>query len=745
MTSSLLDRPPTGSSTPEVSTPSRVSRLLALAGVGVPTVIIAVLLLGLVRGVVTLDDTFPFVNIDFRWPQLLAATTPTGGDMGAHVLLPQVLREELLVSGRLMGWSNDWYAGFPVLYFYFPLPALVTLLLDIVLPYGVAFKLVTALGLVGFPAAVYFFVRALGFDRPVAAVATVAGSMYVFMESFSIFGGNVKSTFAGEFSFSWSFTLSLVYLGMVIRDTRRERGFNPWAGVVLAAVALTHIVTTIAVVAASLPLLVRRRGWHTVVGSWLLGFALSAFWALPLAVRLLQGMTTSMNWFPVKGLIGEGTSPQIITTTLPGELVPAFALAIIGAVWLLLRREDVAVLLTMTVLPAFAYWWLGNREIRELYNARFLPYWFVGIFLLAGITIGLAVVAAARAGADRQRRLGWYGGGAIALLAVILVAGIHDLPGWVSWNYEGYERKEAWPELEAYLGAVDELPPGRVMWEAASEDYGRFGTPLALMMTPYWSEGHPSMEGLFFESSLTTPFHFLNAAEVSAKPSNPKAGLPYGSLDLDRALPHLQRYAVAYYAAFSEDAAEMARQTDGYTEIGPAGPWTMFDVAPSPLVEVAKFEPVVYDGELSAEEWAVEWYDYTDASELDTWVAADGPDEWARVGDVAERLTAPRPYDVDGAAVTGIEMSDHDHRVSFTTTAVGVPHLVKVSYFPNWTVEGAEGPYRVAPSLMLVVPTDEQVVLQFERRGAENLGMALSAVGFVWLAAWWRSRRRWAA
>ena len=45
-----------------------------------------------------------------RW---FSSTTPTGGDMGAHVWSPAYLRDVLLPNFRLTGWSPDWYAGFP--------------------------------------------------------------------------------------------------------------------------------------------------------------------------------------------------------------------------------------------------------------------------------------------------------------------------------------------------------------------------------------------------------------------------------------------------------------------------------------------------------------------------------------------------------------------------------------------------------------------------------------------------------
>jgi hypothetical protein len=84
-----------------------------------------------------------------------------------------------------------------------------------------------------------------------------------------------------------------------------------------------------------------------------------------------------------------------------------------------------------------------------------------------------------------------------------------------------------------------------------------------------------------------------------------------------------------------------------------------------------------------------------------------------------------------------------NHRISFTTTAVGVPHLVKVSHFPNWTAIGAEGPYRAAPSLMVVIPEQERVVLEYRHTWAETLGMIMTLLSLVSLAGWVvRERRR---
>ena len=697
------------------------------------------------------QDGFPFFNIDLQWPVLFSIHTPTGGDMGAHVYLPHYLKEELLPTGRFLGWSNDWYAGFPALYFYFPLPALATVALDILLPYGVAFKLVAVAGLVAFPSAVYYFVRSMKFSRSVSAIATVTGSMYIFMESFSIFGGNIKSTLAGEFSFSWSLTLSIFYLGLVVRNVRAGRRFSLATGIVLALTALSHVITTVIVVVASLPLLLRRRGPGVLMGGWVLGFMLAAFWALPFGVRYLQGLTTDMGWSPVTGLVGGGIAPGIVATPLPNEFVPIFALGIVGLVWTIVRREDVSVLIGMTILPAIAYWFLQlpNVDFTAVYNGRLLPYWYFGGYVFSGLAMGLAVTKMARWLPMRRQNLLVSGALALLILAFLTLAGVHVAPGWAAWNFSGYESKreldtagnvirDSYGEYVSLMRTVDQMPPGRVMWEH-HPDLNRYGTPMALMLIPYWTDSHATMEGVFFESSLTTPFHFLNQSEVSQRPSNAVRGLNYESLAFERAVPHLQTYNVDYYVSFT-DVATSAAEEYGLEIVAKSEPWTIFSIPYSSLVDVASSEPVVYEGDDSFRDIALNYY--ADIENLSYWVVSDGPEHWRRVEGLDERLSSVRALDTVDAVISDIELEHH--RISFSTTAVGMPHIIKVSYFPNWSAVGADGPYRAAPSLMVVVPTERDVVIEFARTPVENVGTLLTflGVGGIGGVIWWKRRRR---
>jgi hypothetical protein len=269
------------------------------------------------------------------------------------------------------------------------------------------------------------------------------------------------------------------------------------------------------------------------------------------------------------------------------------------------------------------------------------------------------------------------------------------------------------------------------------------------------------MEGLYFESSLTTPFHFINHSEMSYRPSNPIPGLQYHTFDMERGLEHMDLYGVDYYVSFTPEAAEKANGIDGFTELAVTEPFHIFALPETQLVEALTIQPSVYevpdrgifaallgsetvtgpDGEPlpSFHDLALQWYE--DIENLDRVVVAHGPEEWPHVQSLDERPDTP--LEVPADAVTDVEIEDH--RISFTTEAVGIPHVVKVSYFPNWTAQGADGPWRATPSLMVVVPTEREVVLEFTDTWAETGGKILTLIGVAALVVigvgYYRRRR----
>jgi hypothetical protein len=228
----------------------------------------------------------------------------------------------------------------------------------------------------------------------------------------------------------------------------------------------------------------------------------------------------------------------------------------------------------------------------------------------------------------------------------------------------------------------------------------------------------------------------LTASEVARSPSNAVRGLKYRGLDFPRGIEHMSLLGVDQYIAFTEESADAATAA-GLDVIATPSPWTIFDLPDTSLVEPLAYRPVVYAGEEDFLDVSLAWFD--DVEGMDHIITDEGLASWPQVTAIEDRFLSSSEYGVTGAEVTEIVMDDH--QIAFTTTAIGVPHLIKVSYFPNWEVEGADGPFRATPSLMVVVPTEEQVTLTFGVTSVEKVGRLLTVVGLLVIGAWFVWRR----
>ena len=687
---------------------------------------------------------------------LLAHTTPAGGDTGSHVWGPAFLRHHLLPKGRITGWAPDWYDGFPAYQFYFPLPAVMIALLSFLLPYGVAFKLVTVLGILTLPIAAWTFGRLSGMRYPGPALLAIATVPFLFDRGFTIYGGNIPSTLAGEFAFSISLSFALVFLGVVARglDTGKHRAL---AGVLLALTGLSHLLPTVfAVVGACLLYLLRpgRRRLGYVAGALGVGALLAAFWSVPFALRLPYA--NNMGWEKLT---------EYSKNLFPHNLRWLVVLALGGAVISVVNRRRTGLFLVGMATLAGTLFIMAPQS--RLWNARVLPFWYLCLYLLAGVAVtelGPAIGRWVATDPEMPSPLGRLLTPVVAAFAAWMLVGLplgvlpswlpkpkttdsSFIPSWAKWNYSGYERKAAYPEYKSIIDTMAGVGKtegcGRAHWEYES-GLDRFGTPMALMLLPYWTDGCiGSMEGLYFESSATVPYHFLSATELSKAPSNPMRDLPYPSgLNVADGVRHLQLLGARYYLAFSPEATAQADVNADLRQVATTGKWKVYEVRGSELVAPLQFQPAVVTGPVKGEvPWmnlGVDWFE--DFGAQDVFLAASGPKEWQRVAahtqkpatatktvGAAVTVDSPQHRPVEAAQVSNIHSDDND--ISFDVDRVGSPVVVKASYFPNWKASGAKGPYRVTPNLMVVVPTSKHVNLHYGYTPVDGLGYALTFGG----------------
>jgi hypothetical protein len=753
---------------------------------------------------------------------LFSSTTTTGGDNGGHYALPAFLNSGLLTHGQLTGWDPSWYDGFPLYTYYFVLPDLLIALGSHVIGYAMAFKWGTVLGSVLLPVAAWAMGRLFGLRRAFPGALAALSLCYLFDYTFTIYGGNLFSTLAGEYSYSFSIALALVFLGLMARGLRtgRHRG---WAAIVLAACILAHIVPALfAIVGAALLILMEmvpasikpRDVWHAhpsdpVVASVLdrpralwwgvstvgLGVLLVGFWWVPFGLD--RAYANSMGYTNVH---------TFVTILFPKADLWALILAGLSVIAAVALRSRFGILIAL----------LGGLSVvavifdpqSSLYNTRFLPMWFLCVYLMVGWGVAAAVTGAidlaewwgARARSRPEpfepipEALGgtplepgpaalapprprpassWpiaaVAGPLVALVVALAVVvppfvlstsalqsigvtpGANLVANWSTWNYSGYEGRPAYDEYRAVVSTMERVGDtdgcGQSMWEY-EPSLNRFGTTMALMLLPYWSNGCiGSMEGLLFESSATTPYHFLNQAELSDQPSEPmvSTALHYSTLDVIGGIQHLQLLGVRYFMASSPNVEAAASADPALRQVASTGPWTstdqgvtttttwkIYQVLDSPEVAPLADDPAVQVGIGSSQSsWlgpAASWYD--DPARWGVELAQSGPASWPRVP-VGDRNPPKRP--TKPTKVT--KVVETDNSVSFHVSKVGTPVLVKVSYFPNWQVAGATGPYRVTPNLMVVVPTSHNVTLHYGATLADRAGELLSLVGVLVLLA----------
>lgn len=749
---------------------------------------------------------------------ILRNNIPTGGDMGAHVWAPAYLRDHLLTNFKLSGWSMDWYSGLPIYRFYMVVPALMIVLLDVVLPYGIAIKIIAVIGILTLPYATWLFGRFAKFAYPLPELFAIAATIFLFDESFTIYGGNIASTMAGEFSFSISLSLAMLGFALLAKglDTGKHRVS---AAIIISLSALSHgIVLLFVFGGAALMLVVWNRRESLQFGAKVIALAvlLSSFWVIPFVTS--HAYMTDMKYEPRPS----GATDSFWKMFFPLHIlldVSITALAIIGAISLVRSRHKAGTWITLMTLVLAAGVFIARNSlpvIGLLWNPRVLPFFYLLRYFL--FAVGMYELAAFALRMKSMSRIARMEAGTpvvldiakprdnftfnLALLSgftlfILMAIGFRfqELPfgstrvnsagqyeyvwgplrtkstndgfvdGWARWNFTGYEGKSAYGEYYSVVQTMKQLGEdstqgcGRALWENSGE-LNKYGTTMALMLLPFWTDGCiSSMEGLFFEAAGSTPYHFITAAAMSKQSSNPVRELRYDNNDAAIGVRYLQELGVKYFMGFTPEAIAQASQQEGLTEVARSGPWVVYRVANSDVVTPLATQPVVANISSSnpRERWlevGTSWFQHPE-----TWttpIADDGPSEWQRIDvvvddslregepnsnnrrvDVVKPATALTPVPLEPVVVSNVNIGQES--VRFSVDKVGVPVLVRVSYFPNWKVDGAKGPYRVAPNMMVVIPTSTNVNMHYGWTMLDYVAYLLSFAGIAWIVV---TRRR---
>ncbi len=682
-------------------------------------------------------------------------TLCVGGDTPAHHYLISHIAE----TGKVVSWAPGWWSGFPMFRYYFPLPYAVMAALSHVIPHNIAFKVGSVAGVLALPSCLYLSGRILKLPRPASAILACLSIPLAIDNTHSMWGVNAYSTLAGMIANSWSFALMAPAMASACRDALDVR-FRWRTVFLLSAMVLSHFFTSMmaaAVLAVIMGMMLlwesvegvplRKSGWFVLFRTGVCVFMLCAWWVLPLIafrewsvdfgdpwdIDFMKQLPPSLPWALCGAIVCAGIA--LVFSGREKRLNPYVP----SRIWMTVH--------SVLLILALAFFYGGGLLSDVFVNCRFWPFIIYALLVISALAFEFA-----------SRVAGLQISGTVVAFCFCLV---------FAWRTDGNPENPAWSNANhvpywaaANFRGVEAMPEGHVLYEIADAVRGtpgrmsqdlhagneRLGSSRVFEAMPHLA-GKPILEGGIVNSALGS----LAAYTVQGEVSDSTAGFPLivkpRSFDPESGLRHLEFMGVRHFVARSRRVHEAFEADEGWRfkkEFG-GGKWKLFEssIESASPVRVWNSPLPVFEME-NPQEDLLEWMYVRGAVEKPAILVSDN--NAAPAGAVVRshdaylawlataKTNAPpeagwldlvsRPC--DDAVVS------EDGTVRFSTDAVGQPHIVTASYYPDWRARGAGRVYFATPGYLAVFPTENKVELYHAKSFSQRAGEMLGIAGLIW-------------
>ncbi len=691
-------------------------------------------LMGLIDAVVVAGLTL-YLGMMLNVHLVFLDTLCVGGDTPAHHYLMSRIGE----SGSVVSWAPGWWSGFPMFRYYFPLPYVAMSLLSHVMPHNVAFKVCSIAGVMALPLSLYLSGRIMRLPRPAPAVLSCLAIPLVFDNTHNMWGVNAYSTFAGMIANSWSFSLMLPAMASACRDAL-DRRFRVVTVLLLSAMVFSHFFTSImAALVLGVILIIfaisdlqkhtrrplMQHAWFVLCREGFCVFLLTAWWVLPLVVDQAWSVDFGGKWDIRFFRQLHPLVQWILPFSLIFGLVAALRTRRVGSS----GKTDslrLSFLAHAVLLGASLVLFYGGGFFSEIFvNCRFWPFILYSILVLAALLFAYASQV--------------YGlqalGTALAVSACLAFAwregGKPEDPSWSKANHAPFWAEYNFKGLEA-------LREGTVVEDIAERLRGTdgrlaqdlhpgnewLGSSRIFEVMPYLA-GKSIVEGGIVNSALGSLAAYTLQGEISDNPAGWPLLVEPRKFNPESGLRHLEFMAVRHFVARSHKVQDAFLVDDGWrlvAEFG-GGKWKLFEsliLSASPIRVWNK--PLKTYRSMDPQRDLLQWM-YVPAAVVEPMILV--PDEreapsWevesheAYLSALACLAAMPPPapgwLDASSKPIDDFEQRI-DGSLRFRTEHVGEPHVVAVSYFPDWRVRGAAGVYFLTPGYLVVYPTQNEVFL----------------------------------
>lgn len=376
------------------------------------------------------------------YTDVLSDALPAGIDWGSHFSKLDCVHEGVQSGEGIPRWCTSYYAGMPVLAVHPPLAYALATQLSLLLGVGTpaALKLLVEASLLLAVLAFYLLARAVGAGPWAAGGGALAFSLHPLYFHQVLYYGQ----FAGIVALPFALLVPAFAL-------RYPRAFPHLPALALAAVVLTHPITTLFALLLAAPLLLSFE-WRRVVALGLLALALASPWLLPALLDLPHHRISAGGFLGEdSGALPSDWPPFVLEQVRQfgaahGPYLSAGAL-LAGLAGLALARADRGLRYALGALLAVFLFFTVVMHLAQfhVWPFRVAPYGAVPLLLL--LALGSSALA-------RRHRAG----AAVALLLI----------GSAAWAYAGAQ--PSWsnqlvsltPADEEVIAGLAALGPGRL-------------------------------------------------------------------------------------------------------------------------------------------------------------------------------------------------------------------------------------------------------------------------------------------
>lgn len=661
---------------------------------------------------------------------LFVNTVTTGGDTPAHNYLAAHLAKQFFGHGRIISWANGWWCGFPMFQYYFPLPYLCMALLDLILPFNIAFKLVSVSGILLLPPCTYLAARRLRSPDPIPIVAAILTIPMLFDTYHTMWGVNINSTLAGMIANSLSFPLMLLVISAAFGDADSGR-FRLRTPLLIALLLGSHFFTSLmgCLIVAAIPFMRPRAGirraFLVLLIEGLLGIILMAWWLVPLFLKSPFTVEFGSNW------------TVHILKQIPPSLWIALPFALVALVATRKQRIPLVPLSVAMLLGSLLLFFFGYDVSAVFVNVRLWPF-IVFSSLMLGAT-GISVLA---------RFVPFRAFIPFAVLLATLLFGVEHpnaIRIWSKWNYEGLERKPFWDVIEQLVLPLDGTP-GRLAYDL-HETNNTLGSSRVFETVPFLID-KPILEG----GILSSAHGSLYAYYIQGETSKCSAGFPNrvrpASFNLPAATRHLRLFNVKHFIARSPRTQAAMDESPHWTFLRACRGWRLYELnthngshvrvpqAPLQAVATADWQGTglqwIYTPQLLNRPFVLLPPELT--TDFSHGIVSSEEQFNALVSTVRnEPIPSGPPQAAEHPDVVISNEELTESAIRFHTSHPGLPHIIACSYFPNWKARDGSDLYMVTPGFMVVYPKSGTVEIIYQRTTTDRAAIAISVSGLALL------------